>query len=256
MNTVDHSLRDRIVRVVSTALEQHQAARAGWEGGSAAFGAIDAYSDIDLNFVVDDDCSLDELYDLAEAALVDVSPISLVHAVPPGRYYKLAVGGDFLFVDLCLYRESASEIPLDPDRHGDIRRLFDKGRWTNPKPVDQAAFHGARDARYRELSKWFVVSQSFVRKAILRGKHVEAVASYWSYTLNPLSELLRMRFCPIRWDFRGMRYLERDLPSHVYEEFKELVFVSNLKDLETKRVAAEGWGVRLLTELDSGDTAE
>ena len=40
MNTVDHSLRDRIVRVVSTALEQHQAARAGWEGGSAAFGAI------------------------------------------------------------------------------------------------------------------------------------------------------------------------------------------------------------------------
>jgi hypothetical protein len=256
MDTIDQPLRDRIVRVLSNALEQCQAARAGWEGGSAAFGAVDAYSDIDLNFIVDDECSVDALYDLAESALENISPISMVHEVPPGRYYKLAVGGDFLFVDLCLYRESASEIPLDPDRHGDIRLLFDKGSWTNPKPISQKVFDSVRDARLRDLSKWFVVSQSFVRKAIIRGKQVEAVASYWSYTLNPLSELLRMRFCPIRWDFRGMRYLDRDLPVNVYDEFKELAFVTDLSDLEIKRVAAEQWGVRLLGELASGGSAK
>ena len=256
METINHSLRNRIVSVVCQALEPLQAAHAGWEGGSAAFGAIDAYSDIDLNFIVDDECSLDALYEVAEAALVDVSPISVAHAVPPGRYYKLAVGGDFLLVDLCLYRASASEIPLHPDRHGNIRLLFDKGDWTNAQPIDQEAFEAARDARYRQLREWFVVSQSFVRKAIFRGKQAEAVASYWSYTLNPLAELLRMRFCPMRWDFRGMRYLDRDLPSNVYDEFRQLVFMTDLDDLEQKRQAAEEWGLCLLSELDSAACAD
>lgn len=256
MENFDYSLRDRLVRVVCEALEPLRAVRAGWEGGSAAFGAIDAYSDIDLNFIVDDECSLDALYGVVEAALADVSPISVAHVVPPGRYYKLAASGDFLFIDLCLYRESSSDIPLEPERHGEIKQLFDKGDWTNAKPIDQEAFQAARNARYGELHEWFVVSQSFVRKAILRGKQVEALASYWSYTLNPLSELLRMRFSPMRWDFRGMRYLDRDLPSNIYDEFKELTFVSDLVDLEKKRVAAEGWGIQLLSELDPGASGE
>jgi hypothetical protein len=53
-----------------------------------------------------------------------------------------------------------------------------------------------------------------------------------------------------------MRYLDRDLPSHVYEEFANLAFVTDLADLEGKRIAAEAWGTRLLGELGSGDTGD
>ena len=42
---------------------------AGWEGGSAAFGAVDSYSDIDLFFLVNDNASFEQLYDTVAASL-------------------------------------------------------------------------------------------------------------------------------------------------------------------------------------------
>jgi len=103
--------------------------------------------------------------------------------------------------------------------------------------------------RYREIKAWFVASQSFVRKAVLRGKEVDALASFWGYTLRPLVELLRMRYCPVRWDF-GMRYLDRDLPSTVYARLRDLIFVRDLGEIEAKLPEATAWAVALLRELD------
>jgi hypothetical protein len=251
MEDNNKSFRDHITRTLSLALEPIESVRAGWESGSAAFDAVDAYSDIDLNFIVDDQCSLEALYGVAEGALAEVSAITVAHSVPPGRYYKLSEGGEFLFVDLCFFREGTSDHPLEVERHGVVRPLFDKGDWLHPKPLNRAALDAKREARYRELRDWFAVSQSFVRKAILRGQEVEALASFWGYTLRPLAELLRMRFCPVRWDFVGMRYLDRDLPSEVYDEFRALVFVTDLSELEAKLKTAEAWGARLVRELDT-----
>jgi hypothetical protein len=62
-----------------------------------------------------------------------------------------------------------------------------------------------------------------------------------------------MRVCPVSRDFGGMRCLDRDLPSDVYDEFRDLVFVSDLSDLEFKLVAAEEWASRLIRELDTPD---
>ena len=173
--TIDQSLRDRISSAISNALRPLPAVFAGWEGGSAAFGAVDACSDIDLNYLVDDDASTDVLYTSAENALKMVSPITARHTAPPGRYYKLRDGGEFLFVDLCFFRAAAPDHYLDVERHGHIVPLFDKGDWLSRKFLDQDALSGRRDQRYRELQTWFPVSQSFVRKAILRCDQVEAV---------------------------------------------------------------------------------
>jgi hypothetical protein len=98
------------------------------------------------------------------------------------------------------------------------------------------------------LFQWFPVSQSFVRKEILRGKHAEALAAFWSYTLRPLAEILRMRYCPVRWDF-GVRYIDRDLPAAPYACFRELAYVQDFKDLERKLEQASAWGASLLSEL-------
>jgi hypothetical protein len=93
------------------------------------------------------------------------------------------------------------------------------------------------------------MSQVFVRKAILRGQHVEAVNAFWAATLRPLAELLRMRYCPVRWDF-GVRYLDRDLPPALYAQFRDLVFVRDLGDLEERLALATAWGAALLRELE------
>jgi predicted nucleotidyltransferase len=247
---MNRSLRDRISRAVSEALIPLPVVFAGWEGGSAAFGALDGFSDIDLTYLVADEVPFELLYGSAEKALETVSPIMVSHTVPLGRYYKLKDGGEFLFVDLIFLRVGEPDHFLEVERHGHIVPLFDKGDWLRPRPLDEEALAAKRDKRFRELQIWFPVSQSFVRKAILRGQHAEAVTAFWAYTMRPLADLLRMRYCPVRWDF-GMRYLDRDLPPAVCNQVRDLAFTRDLKDLEAKLASATVWGAALLRELES-----
>lgn len=125
MNIPDNVFRDRITGALCHALQPLTSVLAGWEGGSAAFDAVDEYSDIDLNFLVEDSVSIDGLYAIAERAIADISPITASHFEPPGRYYKLKDGGEFLLVDLCFIRAGAPDYCLDVERHGQARSLFD-----------------------------------------------------------------------------------------------------------------------------------
>lgn len=247
---IDQSLRDRISDAVTEALRPLPTVFAGWEGGSAAFGAVDAYSDIDLEYIVADDAAFDDLYALAERAIEAVSPITASHTPLKGRYYKLKDGGDFLLVDLIFHRAADPDDYLDIERHGKRLPFFDKGNWLRPNPLDTGALAVQRNRRYRELQTWFPMSQVFVRKAILRGQHVEAVNAFWACTLKPLADLLRLRYCPTRWDF-GVRYLDRDLPPAVYDQVRDLALVTDLADLEVKLARATTWGAALLRELES-----
>jgi hypothetical protein len=247
---IDQSLRNRISDAVTQALRPLPTVFAGWEGGSAAFGKVDAYSDIDLDYIVADHASFDDLYALAERAIETVSPITGSYTPLKGRYYKLKDGGDFLLIDLIFHLAGAPDHDLDIERHGEKVPLFDKGNWLRRKPLDEGALAVQLNRRYRELQTWFPMSQVFVRKAILRGKHFEAVGAFWAYTLRPLADLLRMRYCPARWDF-GVRYLDRDLPPAVYDQVRELAFVRDLEDLEVKLAKAITWGTALLRELES-----
>lgn len=247
---IDHALRERISSAVTEALRPIPSVLAGWEGGSAAFGAVDVYSDIDLEYLVADDASFDLLYASAARGLETVSPITASHTPLKGRYYKLKDGGDFLLVDLVFSRVGDPDLPLGIERHGDRQPLFDKGDWLRRRPLDEKTLALKRNERHRELQAWFPMSQVFVRKAILRGQHVEAANAFWACTLKPLAELLRMRYCPVRWDF-GVRYLDRDIPPDAYCQFRDLAFVRDLGDLETKLARATAWGVALLLELES-----
>ena len=252
LTTNNDGLRGAICAAVAEALSQRPDVLAGWEGGSVALGALDAYSDIDLNFLVTDGASLDVLYSAVEDALQKVSPVSASHVAPPGRYYKLRDGGEFLLLDLCFFRVGAADRHLDAERHGKARPLFDKADWLRLAPTSNAAQASARQQRHAELQEWFLVSQNFVRKALLRRQHADAMAAFWAYTVRPLAELLRMRYCPVRWDF-GMRYLDRDLPPGVYARFRDVLFVQDLDDLEVRVTEASTWGVELLNELASSD---
>src|SRR6187397_2494690 len=145
------SFRARIIEVICQGLKPLPTILAGWEGGSAAFSAVDAYSDIDLNFLVDDDVSSDVLYAAAETSLETLSPITTSYVVPPGRYYKLKDSGEFLLVDLCFFRAGATDHHLEVERHGRVRLLFDKGDWLRPRVLDEGVLEAKRDQRHREL---------------------------------------------------------------------------------------------------------
>lgn len=247
---IDHALRARISDAVTEALRPLPTVLAGWEGGSAAFQNLNAYSDIDIEYLVADDASFDDLYERAETGLEAVSPIVARYTPQLGRYYTLKDASEFLLVDLVFLRVGEADHHLEVERHGEKVALFDKGNWLRRVPLDDVRLAQGRDARLLELQTWFPMSQVFVRKAILRGQRVEAVNAYWACTLKPLADLLRMRYCPARWDF-GVRYLDRDLPADVYAQVQEFALVTDLGDLERKRVQATTWATALLEELKS-----
>ncbi|HTL01640.1 MAG TPA: hypothetical protein VL243_05415 [Vicinamibacterales bacterium] len=168
-DAMNRSLRDRIAGAVTDTLKSLPTVFAGWEGGSAAFGALDRYSDIDLTFLVDDEVPFEQLYAPLENALNAVSPITVSQPVTLGRYYKVKDGGEFLFIDIVFLRAGEPDHYLDVERHGHVIPLFDKGDWLRPRPLDEKALGARRDKRFRELQNWFPASQSFVRKVILRG---------------------------------------------------------------------------------------
>ena len=249
---IDHALRARISDAVCRVLQPLPEVLAGWESGSAAFDALDGYSDIDLNYLVADNADVDRLYGLAEQSLSTISPITGSYIPARGRYYQLKDAGEFLLVDLSFFQVDAAEEFLQVERHGTPAPLFDKGNWLRPRPLDQEALAARRAKRYLELQTWFPMSQGFVWKAIRRGRQVEAVGAFWAYTLRPLAELLRLRYCPIRLDF-GTRYLDRDLPPDAYGRFRDVTFVHDLEDLEAKLATASAWGCALVSELGSCD---
>ncbi|MFG6094188.1 hypothetical protein SPB21_03010 [Leptothoe sp. ISB3NOV94-8A] len=243
------TLRNRIVSALSNALSTLPFVLAGWEGGSAAFDLVDEYSDIDLNFLLDGANAEEPFYAAVQLALEEVSPVVACHSEPPGRYFKLAASGDFLLVDVCVFQKGDYVEYLDPERHGKLQPLFDKGEWLRFKPSERDSQETRRAKRSQDLEEWFSVSQSFVQKAIDRGQEAEALAAFWGYTLKPLVELLRMRYCSTRWDF-GMRYLQRDLPGPVYNQLRDIMFVGEPSDLKEHHAKAVVWGQLLLQELE------
>ncbi|MEM7260645.1 MAG: hypothetical protein AAF488_01550 [Planctomycetota bacterium] len=255
MDKANDTLRERVIRVVVAALESSSRVLAGWEGGSAAFDRIDAYSDIDLNFLLGDGSPEDPLFGAVETALETVSPVEFSHPEPPGRYFKLADGGDFLLVDVCFYQTTELSEHLDAARHGETRALFDKGQWLQRNATSADSQVKRRTERLMQLDAWFATSQLFPRKAVLRGKEVDALAAFWGYTLKPLVELLRMRHCPARWDF-GMRDLDRDLPDSTYRRLRQLMYCAGPDELPAKLEEAKAWADELLSELKRADSVD
>lgn len=84
----------------------------------------------------------------------------------------------------------------------------------------------------------------------MRDRQVEALAAFWRYTLKPLVELLRIKYCPHRWDF-GMRYLEKDLPDSDYNKLCGIMFVGAPDELAEYLSEAMSWAEQLLRELEN-----
>ena len=85
-------------------------------------------------------------------------------------------------------------------------------------------------------------------KERLRGRAVDALMFYQSWTLRPLVEALRLLHCPQRRVF-GLRYLVSDLPGEACAEVEALAFVRDLDDLAAKHERARRWFDRCIERL-------
>jgi len=241
MQTID---RDRLVATVRVALESNPAVDAAWEGGSAAFTALDEYSDVDAVAVVADD-AVSEVFESVESALKLLSPVALRCDMPaqPGfaqKFYRLRDASEFLVVDLVLLRRGEPLMFRDVELHGRGHTWFDRSGVLVESHIDEAADLSLARARIPSLRDAFAMFQHIPTKERLRGRAVEALHFYQAMSLRPLVEALRLLHCPHRRNF-GTRYLARDLPPDVVDRIVALSFVSDLTDLARQHEAVQRW---------------
>ena len=239
------------------ALRPQPWALALWEGGSASFDRLDAFSDLDLGLLVEDN-AVPQAFALVEATLSTLSPIAdrWVAAADtdpkPQRYYRLRDTDPYLLIDLGVFPISTptTERFLDPHRHGHAKVIFDRGDHTQTPPPDPVAFTQHLAARVRYLRDRVTLLRDLPLKSAHRGEAAEALLFYQAFCLRPLTELLRIQHDPWRHDF-DVRYLRYDLPAPIRERLWRLYFVSDLNQLLHHHAEAQSWLQTVFAELEA-----
>jgi predicted nucleotidyltransferase len=238
--------RNAIVRALVDALEPLPWVDAFWEGGSAAFGRLDAYSDLDLYAVVADDM-LPQAFRVVEAALESLSPIRTKYepSWPPESgtaqaFYRLEAASEYLLVDLAIFKRSARDKYLEPEFHGNAVFAFNKGDAVLIPTLDRDAFVAKLLERRDRLRIRVGLFGPFVAKELLRRNGLGALEAYHKIVLDSLLQVLWMRHHPAHYTF-GMRYAGVELPRDIASRLKRLAYATGPKDLESKSRDALDW---------------
>lgn len=245
--------REQITTTLQAHLEPHDWVLAMWQGGAAAFDRVDQWSDIDLQLTVVDD-KVDAAFDVVRGALESLSPLEIVYRLPEPTwhghsqtFYQLRDASEFLLVDCAILKRSSPNHFIQPEVHGSAVVHFDKAEILATGPFDYDALEEQIARRKADLRARFGWTQTLVRRGIERKVPIEAHVYYVGYTLQPIRELLRMKYDRTRYDW-SWRYLYIYLPSDTVRRLERLMFVRDLDDLKAKHVEAIGWFWKLIEE--------
>ena len=215
-----------------------------WQGGSAAHGYTDEWSDIDIVAIAEDNC-VQETFDIVEKSLETISRIQFRWRIPEPTwhghsqcFYQLEEASPFLMIDFVVMKRSSPNDFLEMERHGKAAIAFDKANFVVPATLNRRKHFEEMKGRFETLKNNFDFLQIFVKKEMNRGRLIEAIANYHNYTLQPLIELLGMLHRPNRYDFKT-KYFSRDFPPEVIASLSPLYCVNDLADLDEKQRKAE-----------------
>ena len=230
------SYRDIYIEKQIEALRDNPKIVALWEGGSAATGSTDQYSDIDLLALCA--CETDEAFDLMESVM---PPITHRYIEPAGpdlrhRIYFHDGAPKHFFADVGVLSEDSRETLKERmviERHGKPVVFFDDKGLIKPHPVNKIEWQAKLENRIKELEDAFPIYILQVLKPLDRHQNTEAFAFFYHGLLRRLVELMGIRFRPYRYDFE-LRYLERDFPQKEQQSIHEYMKYVDPDDLRKK----------------------
>lgn len=233
--------RRRVTARVVAALRDEPEVEALFEGGAAARGRADEYSDIDLMVVAPPERA-GWLFERIEEALADIAPIAHRWSVePPGfpdmaqRFYFLADAPRFFALDCSVLSPAAGATFLERERHGEPIVWLDRRGTITARPVDKAALAKRRRHRLDQVRGMVPVYAMLVDKEMARGHPLEALGFY-QVLVKVLIELLGMQHRPERFDF-AWRYVERELPEDAQALIAGHAYVGGADALASSRLS-------------------
>jgi len=219
-------------------LHEVTCARACWEGGSAATGRVDAFSDIDLCIAAKlSDAAV--IFDAVERGLGRIGTIAHSWHVEPApfsgtaqRFYIPNDAPPYFALDCLVIEPSSTRALLERERHGEPVVYFDHGVDIAATPLDRAAHHDKLRKRRAQIAQSAPVYAMLARKELARGRVLEAFGFYQAL-IRAMIELHGMQARPERFDF-GFRYVDTDFPADIKARIGHFAFVSNTSELASR----------------------
>ena len=243
-------LRNRIVELA----EDTDRVLAVWEGGSAATGYLDRYSDLDLYVVVEDEY-VEEFFRLFQDLLRKNYGITHTLRIPEPAwhghsqcFYFLQRCPEFFYVDLLVQKLSSGNRFLETDRHGEPEIWLDRKDIISPKSTSNEVVTERIGDYLSKQDSILLLAVTEIRKQLARGAMIDAASQYNRFVAARLAGLLNIKYRPSRLDF-GLRYADRAYPEEAVSRLKELLTYSDMKELEDRLEKALLWARELLEEM-------
>jgi len=128
--------------------------------------------------------------------------------------------------------------------------IFDKQNVIETRKMDTAKFQLEQEKRIEELQKTFLFFQAWVKKGISRNSFLETLSYYHSFVLEPLTELIRIRYQPTKRHF-GLKHIERDLPYEIIRELENLYVINSITEISFKSQQANILFFKVLKEVET-----
>jgi hypothetical protein len=246
--------REQVVAALLGRLKPLDFVNSFFEAGSVSFDADDELSDMDL--VVDaEEGKTGDVFAEVEAALGELASFDHLWQVPEPawhgysqRFYHLAGTPDYFYIDFLVRADGRPPRLTEVELHGTPRVYFDKRGLTTPTHIDREELRTTIRLRLQSIRGSLPMLAAFARKEIRRGDAAAAMHYYQTGVLRPLCELVRMRHCPLRYNF-GLRYLRRDVGSENSARLARLSFAGSLKELAEHVQEAAEWAAELVADL-------
>jgi hypothetical protein len=229
--------RERIIEAITNNFINNPVVYALWLEGADSTHAVDEFSDIDLWLDVEDGRE-DDIFSQIERLLTEIGPLDFIyqaeHPHPKIRHkvFHLQDTSEFLLLDICIQSHSRkaeeSEFVVG-DPIESPRVIFDKAAVIRFRPLDKAQLQRQLQARIFHLEHIFA-RRSGAKKYVMRNEFLEALAYYHRYVLEPLVELLRIRYTPLHYGY-GPVHISRHLPQDVVLALEALYKITTMDDV-------------------------
>jgi len=248
------TFREKFSGQLKDLLEKNNDILAAWEGGSAATGYLDEYSDLDLGLICTDNY-IETCFELIEIFLEGNYGIKHRFRVPEPSwhghsqcYYFLDKTPPLFFFDLLIEKESAGNRFLESDRHGKAVIWFDPHNLIDTSPTPPEETKARIKAVLTKFKDSFPVLITDLRKLIKRGKIVDSFYVYHQL-INRMGMLFNIKYRPAKYDF-GLRYTSRDYPEKEVKILENFMIVRDLTEMSDKVDKIENRCAELWAEIE------
>lgn len=226
---------------------------AAWEGGSAATGRLDQYSDLDLYLVVEKDVEV--IFTSLEEFLVKKFGIFRKFRIPEPAWHGLSQCfyvvnnvAPLVYMDVAVIKRDAPDKYMQRDRHGDAIVWFDHAGIYNHAPSSKEDVVNRGKAMYASAISTDFLNMLEVEKGLKRGHFLDVFPPFYGFVQRQLVVMLNLKYRPERADF-GLRYGRLDYGKDDVKLVEDAIKASSVEEIEKAYQRVKARYLQLVDEL-------